>query len=248
MIFNKKLSIKLLLILLFINLNVFAQQNNCTITFISNNLTNNNYNSTKITIVQNDIIIKGRVNEKLVVYKGIQFDVEFSNENLKIPGIKKLQIFKDTVVDLSTKTMEGVTIRSKRKVVTETLQGFEYFPQNDSVYKGKSLFLSLQRLPFITIEKEILKYKNESKILFLINGKQRKGIENNWTDVLKKIQAKDIYKIEMLEDIPAYAKNQGYIVVINILTLDKIFMELVLMQPLYMTKGKMLTKVQVSLD
>ncbi|MBK7089338.1 MAG: hypothetical protein IPH56_10625 [Chitinophagaceae bacterium] len=58
------------------------------------------------------------------------------------------------------------------------------------------------------------------KIMFKINGKEKKGIGDSWNNVLKVLNAKDIYKVEMIREIPEFVKNQGYAVIINILTLD----------------------------
>ncbi len=184
---------------------------------------NAGYKKAKVNIFQENKIIKASLNEKIEVKSGIAFQIEFENKSIVIPGLKSLKIYSDTSIVLDFKSLQEVVIKSKKRIVAETLTGYTYYPQNDSIFKEKSILLALQRLPFISLDNEnsLPRYKTgETKLLFLINGKQRKGLENTWVNVLRAIKAKQIYKVELIEDIPQLFRNQGYDVVINIHTLD----------------------------
>lgn len=194
-----------------------------TITVIADTTTNTAYRNTILNVFQGNRLIKASLNQSAIVQKGIVFELEFENKLIKIPGYKNLKIFSDTAIALGFISLQEVIVKNKKKIVSESLTGFTYYPQNDSIFKDKSILLAMQRLPFITVtdENTIPKYKFDSRILFLINGKQKKGLENGWVDVLRAIKAKDIYKVELLEEIPQLYKNQGYTTVINIYTLDE---------------------------
>ncbi len=202
--------------------NLSAQKSINTLTITADTTANTNYKKTRVNVIQGNQLTKSFLNEKIFLQSGVEFQLEFENKLIQIPGYKKLKIYSDTAISLDLKSLSEVIVKSKKRIVTETLIGFDYYPQNDSIYKDRSLLIALQRLPFIILENDytLPKYKNDQKILFLINGKQRKGLENGWVDVLKAIRAKDIYKVELVEDLPNIYKNQGYNIVINILTID----------------------------
>ncbi|RYG28236.1 MAG: hypothetical protein EOO01_40090, partial [Chitinophagaceae bacterium] len=113
------------------------------------------------------------------------------------------------IVDLN-----AVRVKGTRHHVRQTLNGYEYFPEKDSAYRNGSLFLALQRLPFVNVSETRLDYKEGKKIWFRINGKDRKGIGDNWKEVLQSLPAKSIHKVELVTDIPVLIKNQGYDVLI----------------------------------
>lgn len=213
----------LLLIISCCKENAICQTNAVSLIVITDTITAPIYNGTRINIFQNNKLIRSRFFEKILVVKGKPLEIEFENNTIQIPGIKGLVFFSDTTVSIIPKTLQEVLVKNKKKIIGETLKGFDYYPQNDNVYKDKPLILALQRLPFIKVDNENSRpaYKNDLKILFTINGKQRNGIENGWVDVLKSIKAKDIYKVELIEEIPVTIKNQGYYAIINIMTLDE---------------------------
>ncbi len=193
-----------------------------TIKFIlDTTLVNENKNS-KIQIVQGNKILKANLNENIKVKLGSEFSVDFINKDLMIDGFKRLKIFTDTTITLSAKVLTTVIVKSKKQIVSENTQGYTYFPQNDSSLREKSILMGLQRLPFINgyDDMTVPKYRQDGKILFMINGKQRKGVENNWASILNIIKGKDVYKVDLIEDIPIQIKNQGYDAIINILTLE----------------------------
>jgi hypothetical protein len=179
--------------------------------------------NTKIQILQEDRIIKFDLYDKVKVKGNKEFSVEFVNNKITIANIKYLKISNDTTYFIGSTTLEAVIVKSKKKLISENTQGFIYYPQNDSILKEKSILMGLQRLPFINAEgfNDIPKYRQNGKILFLINGKQKKGIENNWAAILQVVKGKDVYKVELIEDIPTLIKNQGYAAIINILTIDE---------------------------
>ncbi len=193
-----------------------------SIKFIWDTAINNVIGKSKIQIVQGNKIIKANLNEKIKIKFGYEFSVDFINNNLMIKGFKRLKIFADTSIMLGATALETVVVKTKKKIVLENTQGFDYFPQNDSLLREKSILVGMQRLPFINGYDNLTvpKYRQDGKILFLLNGKQRKGLENNWAAILEVVKGKDVYKVELIEDIPILIKNQGYAAIINVLTLE----------------------------
>lgn len=198
----------------------FAQQNYCNVIFANEQKENKVLNGLKINIFQNNLLQTVEANLPIKILKGVEFRVEFESSNFIIPGISKLKIYRDTVITILSNSMSPVIINSKKRLVRQTHNGYDYYPANDSIYKNQSILLALQRLPFVKLIDEKIEYKDQKKILFQINGKERKGIGNNWEDILKVIKAKDIYKVELIEEIPILVRNQGYDAIINIQTVD----------------------------
>ena len=210
----------LILVFLFLHNKIIAQNKNCTIEFAVQDSTNLNLKNIKVNLVQNDILTRCKINEKVGVYKDVTMSIEFSSPDFIIPGIKNLKLQGDTLIFVTIKRLESVLVMSKKSIVRQTLNGFEYSPANDSLFKNQSLLIALQRLPFMYImDVDAIGYEG-GKIMFKINGKEKKGIGDSWNNVLKVLNAKDIYKVEMIREIPEFVKSQGYAVIINILTLD----------------------------
>ena len=212
--------ILLILVFLFLHNKITAQNKNCTIEFAVQDSTNLNLKNIKINLVQNDKLTRCKINEKVGVYKDVTMSIEFISPDFILPGIKNLKLQGDTLIFVTIKRLESVVVQSRKTIVRQTLKGFEYSPQNDSVFKNRSLLVSMQRLPFIILKGEDAIEYTRGKIMFKINGREKKGIGNSWNSVLNAINAKDIYKVEMITEVPAFVKNQGYDVIINILTLD----------------------------
>jgi hypothetical protein len=204
--------------------NAYGQlyKDSCSIQFILDTALINETKNCKIQIVQGNRILKANLSEYIKVKLGSEFSVDFVNTDLQLSGFKRLKIFADTIIQLSATALATVVVKAKKQIVSENTKGFDYFPQNDSLLRDKSILMGLQRLPFINGYDELTvpKYRQEGKILFTINGKQRRGVENNWVSILSIIKGKDVYKVELIEDIPIQIKNQGYDAIINILTLE----------------------------
>ena len=200
-----------------------AQTNKKLLTVIADTVTTPGYKNTKIIVSQGKQLIKSSLNQPFSIDEGVELNIEFANSLMFISGIKNLKIHKDTIISLQFNLMTDVIVKGKKKIVSETLTGFNYYPQNDSLFRTKSILLALQRLPFITVPDDysLPKYKGgDQKILFLINGKPRYGLEGGWIDVLRAVKAKDIFRVELIEDIPVKYRNQGYYIVIDIQTID----------------------------
>ena len=217
-----KVFIKIILAIIYcvITNGLFAQNKKCFIEFRMDSSVTATLYHTKISIIQKGYLHKIGLNEKVAIDTGINCIIEFSNPGFIIPGIKNLKIYCDTIIFIGYKRLDAVVVEAKKTIVRQTLKGFEYSPQNDSVFKNRSLLLSLQRLPFIILKNEDAVEYTGGKIMFKINGREKKGIGNSWNSILKAINAKDIYKVEMIREVPAFVKNQGYDVIIDILTLD----------------------------
>lgn len=210
----------LILVFLFLHNKITAQNKFCTIEFAVQDSTNLNLKNIKINLVQNDKLTRCKINEKVEVYKDVTMSIEFISPDFIIPGIKNLKLQGDTLIFVTIKRLESVLVMSKKSIVRQTLNGFEYSPANDSLFKNRSLLIALQRFPFMNLMSEDAIGYEGGKIMFKINGKEKKGIGDSWNHVLKVLNAKDIYKVEMIREIPEFVKNQGYAVIINILTLD----------------------------
>ncbi len=211
-----------LLIFQVANLHAQIHKDSGSIKFILDTALNNEIKNSKVQIAQGNRILKAGLNENISVKLGAEFSVDFINTDLMINGFKRLKISADTSIDLRATALATVVVKAKKKIVSENTLGFDYFPQNDSLLREKSILMGLQRLPFINgyDDQTVPKYRQDGKILFTINGKQRSGIENNWASILGIIKGKDVYKVELIEDIPIQIKNQGYAAIINILTLE----------------------------
>lgn len=175
-----------------------------------------------IRIFQKDSTITCALNEKAGVKAGIPFRIEFLSAKVFINPIASLVLLKDTVIKVQQsdiKLMKEVIVKSKKYIVRQTLGGYEYNPQTDSSFYKKSILLALARIPFVRIEMDKVQYKQGEIILFTINGKERPGI-TNWSDVLRSIKAKDVFKVELITDVPSAVQKRGFTVIINILTAD----------------------------
>lgn len=212
--------ITILFVEVLFSLKSFAQQDMCIITFKIDSNYEKNIRNLRINVFQNKKLLVCKVDEPIWLYKGIDLTIEFDGLNFLLPGIKNLKVYRDTTILILSNSMIPVVVKAKKRIVRQTLLGFDYYPSNDSIFKNQSILLALQRLPFIKVVDNEIEYKNQQKILFQINGKERKGIGNNWSDILKVIKAKDIYKVEMINEISVLVRNQGYDVIINILTED----------------------------
>lgn len=216
----KLFSILFFILCLFNKSILYAQSNKCKIRFKTDTSSIFKLKTIVISLTQNGHLTKCRPDDMVLVDKGVNFAIEFESPEFIIPGIKNIKVYTDTLFIIAPKNMEPVIINSKKRVVQQTLKGFEYSPANDSIFKNQSLLLSMQRLPFMILQEEDeIKYIG-GRVLYKINGREKKGITGNWNSILRAIKAKDIYKVEMQTEVPAYIKNQGYDVIINILTLD----------------------------
>lgn len=196
---------------------VFAQQDSCNISFT---IDGKIVKSIEVHIIQANRFIHTDLNKRVLVKAGVPMDIDFYAKEYLFSAIRRLVVFSDTTISISISTPElkEVTVTGTRRLVKETLSGFEYNPQRDSIFRNQPLLYALQRLPFIFLSGDVIMYKNEGKILFLIDGKERKGIGNTWSALLKNIKASDIYKVELITEVPASIANRDYSAVINIFT------------------------------
>lgn len=199
-------------------LKLFAQDNTCSISFTIDSATAIKVKNLDIRLKQEEYLILCKLHEAVVVKKDVKMMIEFESPDFMIPGFKNLKVYRDTVIEISPRYMDELVLESKKRIIKQTLKGFEYSPANDSLFKGESLLVSLQRLPFTVLQGADQISFGERKVLYKINGREKKGLVNNWSNILKALKAKDIYKIEMLAEVPEYVKNQGYDIIINILT------------------------------
>jgi hypothetical protein len=212
------------ILLLFQALSSYAQINkdSCHVRFIIDTSLQNEIKNNSVQIIQANQVFKANLYQELRLKIGVEFSVDFVIDNTIITAIKSIKIFSDTTIKIGITSLAEVVVKTTKKIISENTQGYDYLPQNDSLLREKSILMGLQRLPFISAydDQAVPKYRQDGKILFTINGKQRKGIENNWALILNIIKGKDVYKVELIEDIPIQIKNQGYAAIINILTVE----------------------------
>jgi hypothetical protein len=177
------------------------------------------YNDVLILVEQGGRTIIGKLHEKISILSGKPINVAFQNLMPKPTPLINLMVTKDTVINLENDLLPEVKVYSKKWVTVQTLNGFEYKPYLDDDYKYKPIFNALEKLPFIVVDQESIKYKDGQKILFMVNGKQRPGI-TSWDDLLKQIPAKEVYKVKMITELPPQIKNKSYSVILDIHTLD----------------------------
>ncbi len=181
-----------------------------------------------VLVFQHQQWLKYNLTDSVVVTKGDLFDVEFSINNIQYKGIKGLKVFRDTAIWINEISMENVVVESKRQLIKQTLRGFEYFPQSDSVFMNQPLLYALQRLPFVSIMDDQIRYKNESRIWYRINGRDRRVLENSWSYILMAMKTSSIIKVELITDLPLYVKNKNYDLIMNIITEESNFRGVVL--------------------
>lgn len=169
-------------------------------------------------VIQNKQWKKFKLTDTVEVVKGELFDVEFSIDNIQYNGIKKLKVYNDTIISIKDISLENIIVTGKKEIIKQSLRGFEYYPKSDSVFLNQPILYALQRLPFVSIVDDQIRYKNESKIWYRINGKDRRALENSWNAILLAIKTSTILKVELITDLPLYIKNQNFEVIINIVT------------------------------
>ena len=95
----------LILVFLFLHNKIIAQNKNCTIEFAVQDSTNLNLKNIKVNLVQNDILTRCKINEKVGVYKDVTMSIEFSSPDFIIPGIKNLKLQGDTLIFVTIKRL-----------------------------------------------------------------------------------------------------------------------------------------------
>lgn len=153
------------------------------------------------------------------VERGEIIDIVFYHEHYIMDNLNNLRVYSDTVIYYNSANLLP-TVLVKPKKTSMTLEGFTYYPQRDTPFLKQPLFYSLQRMPFISIVDEDIKYKNEGKIWYRVNGKDRPGLTSNWNQLLKSLRTENILKVELVTELPEYIKRQGYSALINILILE----------------------------
>ncbi len=192
-----------------------AQQ--CKVTFLYDTSITE-YKSVRIEVLQGTVFSSSVFKPNFYVLCNSKLTIHFTSQKIKIEGYKNLLITKDTTIRLRELVLPEVKVKSKKELVNQTLDGFEYYPYKDSLFKNQPVYYALQRIPFISIDEIQVKYKDNKKIFYKIDGKERKGI-SSWVDVLKSIPAKNIYRIELLTEVPTLYANQGYDAIMNIETM-----------------------------
>ncbi len=177
-------------------------------------------NKTKILFVQSDTVLQKKMLEPILVKSRIPFTLSFSNPEILIKDFKKLVVTNDTVIHINNTQLSAVVVNAKKTLVTQSLSGYSYFPQQDSLFLKKSIAYGMQRLPFVNFMNNQLSFKNGEKIKFLINGRERNGIGENWNEILQNITVERILRVDLDTDPTVRIKNEGYGAVINILTMD----------------------------
>lgn len=197
---------------------VFAQLVNIKLLYDTSN--NTLVTKTKVFILQDGEIKNKKLQSTYQIKPNVIFSLSFSNPEIFIKDIKKILITKDSTIVLDGEKLNEVIVKSKRALVSQNQDGYSYYPQRDSALLKKPIAFALQRLPNIVLINNELTFKETEKIKFLINGKERKGLGSNWNSILQNIQAEKILRVDLNNDPSVRVKQEGYSVVIDILTID----------------------------
>ncbi|HEY9261656.1 outer membrane beta-barrel protein [Chitinophaga sp.] len=118
--------------------------------------------------------------------------------------------------------LHGITITSKKPVVTQHADGITYDLQSDPDAKANSLFDMLRKVPYISIDgNNNILLKGSTGYRVFINGRPSGLVERNPQDVLKSIPASTIKSIEVITNPPAKYDAEGMAGIINIVTLKQ---------------------------
>lgn len=175
---------------------------------------------TKVFILQDGVIQNKKLEGNYQIKPNVLFSLSFSNPEIFIKDIKKILVTKDSSIQIDGEKLNEVIIKSKRLLVSQNLEGYTYYPQRDSTLLKKPIAFALQRLPNIILINNELSFKENEKLKFLINGKERRGLGTNWNSILQNINTEKILRVDLNTDPPLRIKQEGYSAVINILTIE----------------------------
>lgn len=201
-----------------------------------------NTEGAEVFVFQNEKWVKYNLSDSFYVKHGMNFDLEFSISHSQFKGLKNLKLFNDTIIILDEISLDSVVVIGKRPIIKQTLRGFEYSPTSDSIFIHQPILYALQRLPFVSIVDDQIKYRNESKIWYRINGKDRRTLEDNWSSILLSLKTSTVIRVDLITDLPLYIKNKDYDVIINIVTEESNFKGIILNSSAILDSRKNLNK------
>lgn len=125
----------------------------------------------------------------------------------------------DIILTSSAKQLSGVTITSKRPLITQDADRIVYDLQGDPQSKVSSLLDMMRKVPYLSVDGEDnILLKGSSGYRIFINGKPSGMIENNPKEVLRSIPASTIKSIEVITTPPSKYDAEGLAGIINIIT------------------------------
>jgi ferric enterobactin receptor len=133
----------------------------------------------------------------------------------------KISRLKDIELTGSARTLGGVTVTSKAKLIDNRIDKIVYNAANDITSQGGVATDVLKKVPQVSVDLDgNVELQGSSSIRFLINGKPSAVFGNNLADVLSSIPASQIKSIEAITSPGAKYDAQGTGGIINIILKD----------------------------
>lgn len=209
-------------LLLLIGANVFAQQyqlkgkvidetSNQPLEFVNAILTqeNNPYNGV-ITDSLGVFIIP--VNEGIYQLSLEQFGETFLNKTITVSGDLDLGIFKIK----STKNIEEVVIKSKKKLIERKADRLVFNVQNSGAVTGGNVLDALKVTPRIQVKNEQISMIGKGSVTVMINDRLVQMSGEELSQYLKSLNVEDVKSIEVIPNPPAKYSAEGNSGLVNI--------------------------------
>ena len=136
------------------------------------------------------------------------------------PDKKEIRLGSISLTSLS-KTLGGVTVTSKAKLIENRIDKIVYNAANDITSQGGVATDVLKKVPQVSVDLDgNVELQGSSSIRFLINGKPSAVFGSNLADVLSSIPASQIKSIEAITSPGAKYDAQGTGGIINIILKD----------------------------
>src|SRR6218665_3859339 len=145
----------------------------------------------------------------------------YTIDTVQVTPDKKNIRLKDILLTGSSKTLAGVTVSAKSRLIENRIDKIVYNAANDITSQGGVATDILKKVPQVSVDLDgNVELQGSSSIRFLINGKPSAVFGNNLADVLSSIPASQIKSIEAITSPGARYDAQGTGGIINIILKD----------------------------
>lgn len=153
-------------------------------------------------------------------FESVSYD-PYTVDPVYITADKKSVRLKDVLLSGSSKTLTGVTVTAKSRLIENRIDKIVYNAANDITSQGGVATDILKKVPQVSVDLDgNVELQGSSSIRFLINGKPSAVFGNNLADVLSSIPASQIKSIEAITSPGARYDAQGTGGIINIILKD----------------------------